>query len=218
MRRLQVCILSLALICLVTGFAVANDDGTTSSLSTHETSFESPGADSTGDAFLTTLFASNNQFAGNSFDVHANTPLTIVGFDINLDTGFSDHTIDVYYRDGTADGFELSAAGWTLLGSDVVVPAGMDVPTHVNVGGLSMDDGDTIGIIIITQRETDFRYTDGGPSIYINSDINILTFRGLAGGFPPSSAFTYRAWNGTVHYDYGTALVRDTWASIKTVF
>ena len=218
MKKFHYLVLSLVLVCLVSGLAIANDDGTENSASSYVVTYEGPGTDDPGDAFLTTMFASDNQFAGNSFDVGALTPLTIVGFDINLDTGLADHTIDVWIREGTADGFEQVAAGWTLLGSDVVVPAGMDLPTHVNVGGLWMDTGDTVGIIITTHENTDFRYTSGGPFPYENSDMRILTLRGLAAGFPPASVFTYRAWNGTVHYIYGTALERETWASIKAAF
>ena len=218
MKKLQYIVLSLVVVCLVSGLAIANDDGTENSTPSYVISNVGPWTDDTGDDFLTTIFASDNQFAGNSFDVGALTPLTIVGFDVNLDTGLPDHTVDVWTREGTADGFELNAAGWTLLGSDVVVPAGMDLPTHVDVGGLYMDAGDTVGIIITTQGNTDFRYTNGGPNTYTNSDMQIVTYRGLAEGFPPSSVFTYRAWNGTVHYIWGTALERNTWGSIKTAF
>ena len=205
----------LGLVCLVSGLALATDDGTDCSL---ETNPGAAGTDAYGDAWLTTLFAWNNGFAGNSFDVFASTAITIVGFDVNLAVGEPSHTIDVWMRDGTADGFELSASGWTLLGSDVVVPAGADLPTHVDVGGLFMDSGDTVGFIITTQENDDIMYTNGGPNDYSNADIAIRTFRGLSGGFPPGGAFTYRAWNGTVHYLYGTALVRDTWGTIKSTF
>lgn len=218
MRNLQYSILSLVLLCLVSGFAVANDDGTEYYSSSYEASYEGPGTDDTGDTFLTTLFAEDNGFAGNSFDVQAYTPLTIVGFDINLQIGDPNHTIDVWMREGTADGFEMVAAGWTLLGSDVVVPAGTDLPTHVNVGGLYMEAGDTVGFVITTQAYTGIRYTDGGPNTYTNSDMGIVTFRGLSDGFPSGSVYAYRAWNGTVHYDYGTAIEHETWGSIKATF
>ena len=206
----------VVLVCLFSGLAIANDDGTTDTIE------GVPGhggcTDGTGDDFLTTLFASDNGYAGNSFDVGAYAPVTIVGFDINLEAGIATHNIDVYYRAGTADGYELNPAEWTLLGTDNVVPAGDNLPTHVDVGGLFLDTGDTVGFIIITQEYSGIRYTNGGPNTYTNSDIEIITYRGLADGWPPSSAFSYRAWNGTVHYVYGTALDRTTWGSIKSTF
>ena len=208
----------IVLVCLFSGLAIANDDGTTDTIE-GVPGHGGHGTDETGDAFLTTQFASDNQYAGASFDVAAYVPVTIVGFDINLDVGIANHNIDVYYRAaGTANGYEQNPAEWALLGSDVVVPAGMDLPTHVDVGGLFLDTGDTVGFIILTQEATDYRYTNGGPNTYNNADIEIVTFRGLASGWPPSSTFEYRSWNGTVHYVYGTALERTTWGSIKATF
>ncbi len=210
--------LVFALVCLLsaTAFAVTDsgaENGTpvTSSLQ---------GVDGTGDAGLTTQFASDNNYAGNSFDVVATQEITIDGFDLNLDNiNLSEFTIDVYYRTGTASGFEGSASGWTLLGTEVVTAAGVDAASHCNIGGLTIAAGSTIGFII-TSRESiagigDFCYTNGGPNTYSDAYIDITTYAGLSDGFPPASIFTYRSWNGTVYYWYGTALDRATWGSIK---
>ncbi len=215
MKKFQYLVLSLVFVCLVSGLAIADDDGTVYAASSHGVTIEGPGTDDTGDAFLTTLFARDNGYSGNSFDVHAATPLTIVGFDCNLDVGPTD--VSVYYKVGTADGFELIPGAWTLLGTDNVVGAGPDLPTHVDVGGLYVDTGDTYGIII-TETASAMEYTNGGPLSFENADMNIVTYRGLPTGWPPPSVFSYRAWNGTVHYIYGTALERETWATIKAAF
>ncbi|MEN8208948.1 MAG: hypothetical protein ABFR50_06830 [Candidatus Fermentibacteria bacterium] len=208
----------LVLMSLVSGIALASDSGAESTLLT----FEAPSTDDTGDTFLTTIFASDNNFAGNSFDIMALTDLTIVGFDVNLATNLPNYTVDVWTREGTADGFETSAAGWTLLGSEVVVPNGVDVPTHVNVGGMGILAGDTLGVIITAQEAVSgtggFSYTNGGPNYYGNGDMDIMTYRGLSDGFPPGNTFEYRAWNGTVHYNYGVALANETWGNIKAAF
>jgi hypothetical protein len=205
----------LALVCLVSGLAIADDDGTTGPVNAYERSHGDYGTDAYGDAFLTTQFARDNGFSGNSFDVYALTPLTIVGFDCNLDAGPTD--VYVYYKMGTADGFEQSTGDWTLLGSESVVGAGPDLPTHVDVGGLYIDTGDTYGIII-TETASAMEYTNGGPLQFSNADMRIETFRGLSTGWPPPNVFSYRSWNGTVHYVYGTALDHDTWGAIKATF
>lgn len=179
------------------------------------------GVDGTGDAGLTTQFASNNNFAGNSFDITATQQITIAGFDINQAANLAQYTIDVYYRTGTCNGYETSAAGWTLLGSEVVTPAGVDVPTHVDIGGLVIDAGDTIGFIITAQEAVSgvagFSYTNGGPgTMWSDSYIEITTYAGLGDGFPPASVFAGREWNGTVYYFYGaSALDRSSWGAIK---
>lgn len=218
MRKLLVSLVSLTLISLVSGYALASDSGAEPSLLT----FESPHTDDTGDTFLTTLFAQDNNYAGNSFDIIALVDLTVVGWDVNLAAFLPNYTIDIYTREGTADGFEGSAAGWTQLGSDYVVPAGADMPTHVNIGPMEMAAGDTVGVIITSPEAIGgtggFMYTNGGPLYFGNGDMDIWTWRGLAEGFPPGNTFEYRAWNGTVHYDYGVALEQDTWGRIKATF
>lgn len=202
------------LVFLVSGIAIADDDGSMSSY-TSISSHSTPDVDATGDAFLMTLFARDNGFAGNSFDVTALTPLTIVGFDCNLDAGPTE--VSVYYKEGTADGFELIVGEWTELGTISVTSAGSDLVTHVDIGGLSIDTDETYGIIII-ETMSNMEYTNGGPTVYSNDDMTIETLRGLSLGWPPASAFEYRAWNGVVHYDYGVSLARQTWAGIKTFF
>lgn len=72
--------------------------------------------DAEGDSSLTTLYAQNNNFAGNSFDIHASVDLTVVGFDCNLGPDSPNYTINVYWKPGTADGFEQTPGEWTLLG------------------------------------------------------------------------------------------------------
>ncbi len=178
--------------------------------------------DTTGQAYLTTQFNQNNNYAGNSFDLEALTDLTVVGWDVNLGTEVSLWTVHVYWREGTANGFEQNASGWTELGVDSVVGQGINNPTHIDVGGLQMSTGDVIGIIITAEEAVSgtggFYYTNGGPTTYNNSDLEITTYRGLAEGFPPGSVFSYREWNGTVHYNYGVPVQRSTWADIKTSF
>ena len=205
------------IVCLISGVAFA---GTDSGAAGFPPAGRLPLTDDTGDSELTTLFAQNNNFAGNSFDIIADTSLTVVGWDCNLGPDAPSYTIHVYWRVGTANGFELSTAGWNELGSEVVVGAGVDVPTHINIGPLEVPAGTTYGIIILGEECVSgvggFYYTNGGPNTYTNDDLTIITYRGLAAGWPPASAFTYRAWNGTVHYNWGvTPLARDTWASIK---
>lgn len=210
MRKLVLVALTLA---FGTGFAFATDDGLPLGVAV--------GGQGTpreyGDGYLTTIFAQNNGFAGNSFDVTALTDLTIVGWDCNLDAGT--WNIEIYTRAGTATGHEQIPSDWTLLGSVVVQGAGVDLPTHIDLGGVEMASGQMIGVIARCQEYSAFNYTNGGPNTYSNADMSITTYAGLGNNWPPSSVFPGRIWNGTVHYDYGfTPVEESTWGSIKALF
>ena len=93
---------------------------------------------------LTTLFASNNGSAGNTFDLEVLNPqgVEITGWDVNLGTSHPTDTIDIYWRVGTSVGHENNPTGWMLIGSDAgVVSQGTDVPTPVDVGPLELSPG-----------------------------------------------------------------------------
>ncbi|MCK5116474.1 MAG: hypothetical protein KAR44_07715 [Candidatus Aegiribacteria sp.] len=211
-------VFALAFVVSFSAFAVT-DSGAEGSPS----SGCAPLVDGTGDAGLTTQFASDNNYAGNSFDIVGTQQIILDGFDINLDNAdLSEFTIDIYYREGTAYGYETSAAGWNLLSSQVITASGVDVPSHVDINdtdAITIEAGETVGFIITAQEAVSgiggFMYTNGGPNTYSDAFIDIVTYCGLPQGFPPASTFVFRSWNGTVYYWYGTALERRTWGSIK---
>ncbi len=157
------------------------------------------------EGWLTTLFAADNAFAGNTFDMEVigGAPLTITSFDMNVSPAGGTHTVDVYWRLGTSVGVENDPGSWTLLGSDgAVAPAGLDLPTPVAVGGLEMVPGQVYGFYVDLASfdgVTLMNYTNGGPNIYADANLQLTTNTGQAspafsGGFFP------RQWNGNVHY------------------
>jgi hypothetical protein len=161
-----------------------------------------PGAP-TAPGSLTTLFASNNSFAGNTFDLQATVPLQITGFAVNLAAAAGSHTVAVYWRLGTASGAESNPAGWTLMGIDTgVVSAGPDNPSPVNVGGLTLSPGQVYGIYVDLQSypSTSLRYTNGGPTTFSNADLSLTTFHGKGNPAFTGNSFFPRQWNGTVRY------------------
>ncbi|MCD4708518.1 MAG: hypothetical protein K8S62_12370 [Candidatus Sabulitectum sp.] len=223
MKNVLIPSLSLALVFLIQNPVLAvTDSGAEHSPYYGNSLAFSEEVDATGDDLLTTIFFQNNSFAGNSFDITASTDLTVVGFEVNLDPLLPSCTVNIWTREGTANGFEQIATGWTLLGTDVVVPVGINYPTHVDVGGLEISSGETVGVIITVEEaggpDGGLMYTNGGPNTYSNSDMSIITYRGLSGGFPPTSVWEYRIWNGTVHYNYGTPTSRESWGCIKVGF
>lgn len=153
---------------------------------------------------LTTLFASNNAFAGNTFDLVANAPLRIDSFEVNLAPAGAVETIAIYWRNGTANGAQGSAAGWNLMGTAIVTSAGGNNPTPVPIGGLTLIPGQTYGIYVDLQSFVggtgQLRYTDGGPRTFSNADLSLTTYHGKGAPAFTGLDFFPRQWNGTVYY------------------
>jgi hypothetical protein len=152
---------------------------------------------------LTTLFASNNGFAGNMFDITPTADLEITAIDINVTAAGTLAEVDVWYRAGTSVGFENSSAGWTFLGSYSGTSAGQDLPTNIDMAGNGMTflGGQSYGMYVdLTSYSTQtFRYTNGANT-YSNADLSLTTNVGKGSGFG-GSTFTPREWNGTIYYD-----------------
>lgn len=163
---------------------------------------------------LTTTFLSNNQFAGNMFDLTVKNvqPLLITAFDVNVTLPGTMQKISVYYREGTYVGNESNPAAWTLLGEAQGMSAGQDLPTKVNIGGLVMNPGQVYGMYVFLTDYTvnpppagvaSMRYTNIPPAqtLYENDDLKLTG--GVGKGSPPftGSTFANRMWNGTVYYD-----------------
>lgn len=171
---------------------------------------------------LTTQFASNNGFAGNTFDLVSTSDIVIDGFDVNISDSANPQTVTVYYKLGTSVGFENTPGAWTMLGVDnSVTVAGLDLPSSVAVGGLAMDAGQVYGIYIdLTSYATDgaqpgdfddgtdggassvMNYTNGGPTPYTDGVLTITTNTGQSSPAFGGSFFP-REWNGTVYYSLG---------------
>jgi hypothetical protein len=215
MRKALLNVFLVSLACFSVAFA-ATDSGAPAG----EPGEPVPPVD-TGDGSLTTLFAQNNNFGANSFDLTPNVDMTVVGWDVNLDTVVDPWTVQVWYRAGTANGNEQSG-GWTMLGQIQVSSNGIDQPTHVDIGGLDLTAGETTGVIIgVLEGVTGtggFMYTNGtGADIFSNADLTVQCYAGMNEVPPPhTSYFTPRVWNGTVHYSFGGVGVDEqSWGSIK---
>ena len=154
---------------------------------------------------IQTTFASNNQFAGNMFDVTNNTgaAITINSFDGNVNSAAGQPvTFEVWYRPGTYVGFNASPAGWTQLGTTNSVTAGVNQPTPVPIGGLTIPAGETYGIFFYMSSYPapgSLRYTNGNNS-YSNGDLTITTGVGKATPAFTGATFFGRSWNGNIHY------------------
>ena len=162
-----------------------------------------------GTGSLTTLFAQNNGFRGNTFDLEAAVCLEIVGWDFNFTNGAGvTGDISIWSRVGTSVGFESDPLGWTLMGTLPVTTAGNNLPTHSDIGGLVIQPGEIFGIYYYSDDYPNPRtgYTNGGPMPYSNAELTLTTQKGIGTTTPfgAGGVFTSRQVNTTVHYSTAT--------------
>lgn len=157
----------------------------------------------------TAPFNSNNGQAGNNFDLIAGpNPITITGWDLNLDPG--SWNVSMYYKVGTYQGFETNPAPWVLLGNITVNGVGVNLPTPYPVGGLTIPAGQTYGFYVICTNGTGINYTNGilTYSVYAgNADVSIAGGKGRGLPLFTGGQFTPRLWNGRVYYSIPGATV-----------
>lgn len=167
-----------------------------------------PATSTSAPGTLTTLFAANNSYRGNMFDIEPWTDITeISGVDINVDPAAQSVEVDVYWREGTCVGHDMDPTGWYKLGSAYGTAAGLDLPTFIDLAGngVSFSAGQVYGIYvdIANYPYCDINYTNGGPNSYGNDDLELTTYYGKGSPAFTGSTFNYRIWNGTVYYEAG---------------
>jgi hypothetical protein len=158
---------------------------------------------------LTTLFASDNSYAGNMFDIVPKASLGINALDVNVGPAGLATTITVYYRLGTSLGYEGSSGGWIFLASGTTIAAGDNARTHVDLSGNGVQfmQGQTYGFYVYANYSggVTMYYTDGSNT-YENADLKLVTNCGK--GDPPFTGGTFspRIWNGAIYYGAPTGL------------
>ena len=202
-KRLLLLALVVGLVFCIGNTSFATDDG-----QSHQSHLSVAGPRTNGSTrapgSLTTLFASNNGYAGNMVDFTPARDLIFTGIDVNCDPAGAAVTANVYWRDGTSVGFENSSTGWNLLDSGTGVSAGTDQHTYIdlpNAASQTFLAGQVYGIYVALDYPTvRCEYTNGGPKVYSNADLSITTNCGKGIGFS-GSTFYPRQWNGTIYYD-----------------
>ncbi len=155
---------------------------------------------------LTTTFDLNGSADGMMFDLTARKTIRLTGFDYHPRGGGPGifNTIEVYYVSDrtTFEGKESNPGLWTLLGRRTVETVAYPPATHVDIGGLELHPGETIGIYFteINVAPTSVARTAGPLGVFENDDL-VFEDRGAAIFYPFASVFTPRVWNGTIHYE-----------------
>ncbi|MBX3163288.1 MAG: T9SS type A sorting domain-containing protein [Bacteroidetes bacterium] len=152
------------------------------------------------DSLLTTLVGGNGA-SGNVFDILTFQDVILDGFNLNLDNAV--YTIQVWYRTGSAIGFNNNVAGWTQLGGNFnVTGAGMGNMTYVPMNlNFPLQANQTYGFAVgCTSCGGTFWYSNGtglGNLLAQNADIRVN--EGYGGAFWAFGNIT-RNFNGYVRY------------------
>lgn len=145
---------------------------------------------------------SNINFNGTMFDLIASDSLVIDSFDVKIaSTGAQ--TVEVFYKLGTHLGFETDPSSWTLLGNASVTVSDPSVWTTVPIGGLSISQGDTIGIHVRLQDPgANLSYQSVSSSISRTTpELTMITGSGISSNF--GNNYYPRDWSGGIHYHFG---------------
>ena len=129
------------------------------------------------------------QWAGNLFDVVASSDLQITSIDMPTMNGIG--TLDVYYRLGSGEGYELDPSAWTLAGSAQVLANLVGDLTNVPVA-ISMNAGDTVSLYAVGVGVNVVFGAGVNPSYttVVSSDANISMLGGVASGGAPGAGTT----------------------------
>lgn len=158
---------------------------------------------------LTTRFDSDNEFAGNMFDITPRHDLVLTGMDINTTNPGTAVTIELWYANRSSRGIEQLPMSWTFLGSYSGISAGRDFPTSINLAGNGKTflAGQTYGLFVNLSSYPlqKLRYSNGpaGGTTYTSAEMYLHTNVGNGTGGLGGFIFHDREWNGTLHYAVG---------------
>lgn len=154
---------------------------------------------------LSSGLTGGNALTANSFitfNVTNNNSGTIVVTQLStrVNVGSTSVSFQVYYRVGTAIGFEASSSGWTQLGGPYnVVTAPLGTPTIIDVTDLAIPSGQLTGIYIFVNHQMVF--LNGTASTA--SDANIAYSGGSCQGTATllaTAGIAGHGWQGAVYY------------------
>lgn len=160
---------------------------------------------STTTATIVTAYNSNNQFAGNMWDIKnvSSGPITITSIATNIiGTVGGICQGSLYYTPNTYVGNETNPAAWTLMATGNGTCAGLNLPTlFPTIGGLVIQPGQSFGLFFYLDSYPTYtlRYTNGSTT-YNNGDLQLTLGVGKGNPVFTGATFLTRIWNGTINY------------------
>ncbi len=152
----------------------------------------------------TLSYNQNNGQDGIMFTLTAKRALVIDSFDNNYAAGTLTQIL-IYYKPGTATGFQTTPGAWTLLGAvNNVTSAGINSATTIPINvNLTMLEYQTGAFYITTNGGTNpiCRYTNGsGVCDSLGGNGDLVVHEGYGKDYPFGATFNPREFNGRVYY------------------
>ncbi|MDI1356558.1 MAG: T9SS type A sorting domain-containing protein [bacterium] len=148
---------------------------------------------------LLTSLSGNSPHQSTMFDIIATNAINVNGVDVHA-AAAGINTIEVWYKQGTFAGFNLSNAGWTLAGTSTVMSSGANMISPVPLNFvLPLSAGQTLALYIASSGGS-LNCTNSGTTGSVfssNADFQLLT--GNAGNYF-NVINSSKAFNGVIRY------------------
>lgn len=152
-----------------------------------------------------TPFNTNNGQDGIMFTITAKRAIVIDSFHSNFANGNINQFL-IYYKYGTATGFQTTPGAWTLLGSvsGTFTSNGVNNATPIPINcNFPMAKYQTVAFYVTTNGATGtiMRYTNGGGACdSLGGNPDMVLHEGYGKDYPFGATFTPREFNGRVYY------------------
>lgn len=151
---------------------------------------------------LNSTLNTNINFNGTMFDLAASDSLVIDSFNVKI-ASLGIQGVEVFYKLGSHLGFETDPTAWTYLNAATVNVTDPTIWTTVPIGGLSISQGDTVGIHVRMQDPSaNLSYQNVPASISRSTpELEMITGSGMSANF--GNNYYPRDWSGGIYYHFG---------------
>jgi lysophospholipase L1-like esterase len=139
---------------------------------------------------------------GTMFDIVAHEELFIDSFDVKINS-LGMQAVEIYFKSGTYQGFELDLTPWTLLDTAAVNVLIDSVWTSVPIGNLHLFQDDTVGIYIqMANPNSRLSYTSvSNEQVRSTPELTMVSGSGISHNY--SDSYYPRDWSGGIFYHFG---------------
>jgi hypothetical protein len=157
---------------------------------------------------LETTYEGRSSRNGNFFDIVVLNDIRLKGVKVNLQSGFTDANVAVFYHLGSYTGVMESPESWTQPFEPISVDfsqSGVGTTITFPTPIVLIGGGTTYGFYITRTGNGELLYSDGSSegALYVQ-DANVQIKVGRGVDYPFGSTSVPRIWNGAIVYELAT--------------